>query len=127
MIAAMMYAKDHADIETMASLEVEINLSRPVDQRLLQGLMGALYFGVGKSVGSLVGGLLIEELGVRNTFRCFGALSLGAASAYFLFTFLWEKRRRDGAEERERDTEADGEQESNQGDVIKKNDELGES
>lgn len=78
MIAAMTYAKNNADIETMASLE---------------GLMGALYFGVGKSVGSLVGGLLIDELGVRNTFRCFGTVSLVAASLYFLFTFLWEKRR----------------------------------
>ena len=55
--------------------------------------MGALYFGVGKSVGSLVGGLVIDELGVRNTFRCFGAVALVAASLYFLFTFLWEKRR----------------------------------
>ena len=36
---------------------------------LLQGVMGALYFGVGKALGSLVGGLAIEELGVRNTFR----------------------------------------------------------
>ena len=36
---------------------------------VLQGVMGALYFGVGKALGSLVGGLAIEELGVRNTFR----------------------------------------------------------
>ena len=55
--------------------------------------MGALYFGVGKSMGSLVGGLVIEELGVRNTFRIFGCLALVAASVYFLFTFIWERRR----------------------------------
>ena len=55
--------------------------------------MGALYFGVGKSMGSLVGGLVIEELGVRNTFRIFGCLALVAASLYFLFTFTWQRRR----------------------------------
>ena len=91
----------------------------------MQGLMGALYFGVGKSVGSLVGGLVLDELGVRNTFRCFGAVSLVAASAYFLFTFIWEKRRRE--EEKERDAEADPKQETDTGDVVKMNTELGES
>ena len=54
--------------------------------------MGALYFGVGKAVGSLVGGLVIDDLGVRNTFRCFSILSLVAASIYFCFTYVHEKQ-----------------------------------
>ena len=31
--------------------------------------MGALYFGVGKAVGGLVGGLVIDWIGVRVCFR----------------------------------------------------------
>ena len=54
--------------------------------------MGALYFGVGKATGSLVGGLVIDDLGVRNTFRCFSILSLAAASIYFCFTYVHEKK-----------------------------------
>ena len=77
MIAAMTYAKNNADIETMASLE---------------GVMGGLYFGIGKALGSLVGGLAIEDIGVRNTFRCFSVTSLVTASVYFCFTFFMEKR-----------------------------------
>ena len=54
--------------------------------------MGGLYFGVGKALGSLFGGLLIEAIGERNTFRCFSALSLSAGFAYFLFTLILENR-----------------------------------
>ena len=61
-------------------------------------------------MGSLVGGLVIEELGVRNTFRVFGCLALVAASLYFLFTFTWERRRPD--EDLEKHSGADIDQES---------------
>ena len=54
--------------------------------------MGALYFGIGKAVGSLVGGLVIDDLGVRNTFRSFSILSLITASIYFCFTYVHEKK-----------------------------------
>ena len=54
--------------------------------------MGALYFGVGKAAGSLVGGLVIDDLGVRNTFRCFSILSLATAFIYFCFTYVHEKK-----------------------------------
>ena len=62
--------------------------------------MGALYFGVGKSAGSLFGGLIIDHIGERNTFRCFSTVSLVTASVYFCFTFFMDKRRK------EEDTEA---------------------
>ena len=86
--------------------------------------MGALYFGVGKSMGSLVGGLVIEELGVRNTFRIFGCLALVAASLYFLFNFIWERRRSD--EDLERHSVA-GTNQGSQGDLraSRKQSELG--
>eukprot|EP00091_Calanus_sinicus_P004138 TRINITY_DN14357_c0_g1_i1.p1 TRINITY_DN14357_c0_g1~~TRINITY_DN14357_c0_g1_i1.p1 ORF type:complete len:255 (-),score=50.69 TRINITY_DN14357_c0_g1_i1:185-949(-) len=83
MIGAMTYAKNNADITTMASLE---------------GVMGALYFGIGKALGSLVGGLAIEAVGVRNAFRCFSIASLVAASVYLLFTLMWERRRRESSD-----------------------------
>ena len=83
--------------------------------------MGALYFGVGKSVGSLVGGLVIDELGVRNTFRCFGAVALVAASLYFLFTFMWDKRRT----KEDLETGPEETKEDNQGEILRKTTELG--
>merc|ERR1719430_629300 len=79
MIAAMTYAKNNANISTMASLE---------------GVMGALYYGVGKSLGSLAGGLAIEEIGVRNTFRTFSFVSILAATVYLCFTQFHERRRK---------------------------------
>ena len=100
-----------------------INPTTAFNKRDMQGLMGALYFGVGKSVGSLVGGLVLDELGVRNTFRCFGAVSLVAASVYFLFTFVWEKRRRD--EDLEIETGTDTVRDSREGEKVKTNTELG--
>merc|ERR1719430_1787486 len=78
MIAAMTYAKNNADISNMASLE---------------GVMGALYFGIGKALGSLSGGLAIERIGVRNTFRTFSLVSLVAASVYLCFTLLHDRRK----------------------------------
>jgi len=79
MIAAMTYAKNNASISTMASLE---------------GVMGALYYGVGKSLGSLAGGLAIEEIGVRNSFRTFSFVSILAATVYLCFTQFHERRRK---------------------------------
>ena len=60
----------------------------------VKGVMGALYFGIGKAAGSLIGGLVIEDIGVRNTFRCFSVVSLVTASVYFAFTHVLEKRKK---------------------------------
>ena len=65
--------------------------------------MGALYFGVGKAMGSLVGGLVIEDIGVRNTFRSFSVVALVTASVYFCFTHVHEKRSK---KEAQKDAEA---------------------
>ena len=77
--------------------------------------MGALYFGIGKSLGSLVGGLAIEEIGVRNTFRCFSVIALVAASVYLLFTLIRDKRvgRLKDIEDKE-----DEEKRKNKGEVL---------
>lgn len=104
MIAAMTYAKSNADISTMASLE---------------GVMGALYFGVGKALGSLSGGLAIESIGVRNTFRCFSVASLVAASVYLFFTQLYDKRQR-----QKKGPEKDLEEKSDEVQEVKKDPEI---
>ena len=52
--------------------------------------MGALYFGVGKALGGLAGGLAIDQLGDRVTFRLFALLSFIAAAVYLLFNQLYK-------------------------------------
>jgi len=78
MIAAMTYAKDNASISTMASLE---------------GVMGALYFGVGKAVGGLLGGLSIDAVGERTTFRIFSGVCMVSALIYLTFNILYARRK----------------------------------
>jgi len=118
MIAAMTYAKNNADISTMASLE---------------GVMGALYFGVGKALGSLVGGLAIEEIGVRNTFRCFSLGSFVAASVYLCFTLLYGRRMRiakEGEEEegkKEASTDGKNDNEEEKGKEVTMSDKVNAS
>merc|ERR1711994_161636 len=50
-----------------------------------------------------VGGLVIEDIGVRNTFRSFSVVALVTASAYFCFTHVHEKRTK---KEAQKDAEA---------------------
>jgi hypothetical protein len=50
--------------------------------------MGALYFGVGKALGGLAGGLAMKELGNRVTFRLFALLAFLSALVYLLFDQL---------------------------------------
>ena len=44
-------------------------ISSPQTMASVMGIMGALFFGVGKGSGSLFGGLLMSFIGARNTFR----------------------------------------------------------
>ena len=47
-------------------------ISSPQTMASVMGIMGALFFGVGKGSGSLFGGLLMSFIGARNTFRSAG-------------------------------------------------------
>ena len=57
----------------------------------VMGLMGALFFGVGKGSGSLLGGLLMSYIGAENTFRTFAVTSLVCSVAYGFFQCLYVK------------------------------------
>ena len=48
----------------------------------VNAVFGALYFGVGRGVGGLLGGLGMERAGARVTFRAFGFASAGCAAMF---------------------------------------------
>lgn len=53
-----------------------------------QGLVGAVFEGVGTSLGSFIGGRLYETYGGANTFRWFGFGSLICCVAHVLLQCL---------------------------------------
>ena len=57
----------------------------------VMGLMGALFFGVGKGSGSLFGGLMMSYISAENTFRTFAVTSLICSVAYGFFQCLYVK------------------------------------
>ncbi|VVC99784.1 unnamed protein product, partial [Leptidea sinapis] len=59
-------------------------VSPPGTETTVQGLVGAIFEGVGTSLGSFIGGRLYETHGGWNTFRWFG---IGAFIACFLHAF----------------------------------------
>ena len=60
-------------------------ISSPSTLASVMGIMGALFFGVGKGTGSLFGGTLMSFIGARNTFRYFAANALLCAIFYVFF------------------------------------------
>ena len=58
------------------------------------GMMGALFFGVGKGSGSLFGGLLMSYLGAPNTFRFFAVNAAVCALVYGFFQCLYVRPRK---------------------------------
>ena len=51
----------------------------------VMGLMGVLFFGIGKGSSSLFGGLMMSYIGAENTFRIFAVMSLICSMAYGFF------------------------------------------
>lgn len=41
----------------------------------LQGIIHGVYWGLGSGTGSMIGGILVEELGAKNTFWVFAGVS----------------------------------------------------
>ena len=64
------------------------------DKCLFLGMMGALFFGVGKGSGSLFGGLLMSYLGAPNTFRFFAVNAAVCALVYGFFQCLYVRPRK---------------------------------
>ncbi|CAL8114118.1 unnamed protein product [Orchesella dallaii] len=75
--AAATYAVALSTLQTIASV---------------QGMMGALYFGIGRGAGSFLGGLLIKKFGHRETFQIFGLGSFIACLLYVLVNILYLRR-----------------------------------
>ncbi|XP_031336039.1 uncharacterized protein LOC116165602 isoform X2 [Photinus pyralis] len=58
----------------------------------VQGILGGLYFGVGKGSGSLVGGYLMKYVGTRTTFQIFSAVAAVTGLIYFCFNHFYMKK-----------------------------------
>ena len=60
----------------------------------IMGIMGALFFGIGKGSGSLIGGILMHYFGPRNTFRYFSGNALFCAFVYLIFQVAYVRPKR---------------------------------
>ena len=69
-------------------------ISSPNTLASVMGLMGALFFGVGKGSGSLFGGLLMNAYGAPATFRTFAVTAFVCSIFYGFFQWLYVKPRR---------------------------------
>ncbi|KAL7638054.1 UNVERIFIED_CONTAM: hypothetical protein RMT77_011679 [Armadillidium vulgare] len=69
-------------------------LSTPATIVTLQGMYGGLYNGVGRGAGSLIGGFLIDRLGIFNAFRIIAALGGCSGIVYFIINFLFFRKNR---------------------------------
>jgi len=67
LISVMTFVKDNAPLTTMATMEA---------------IFGSSYFGVGRGLGGLFGGLSIEAFGDVTSFRIFGGLAVLIAVMY---------------------------------------------
>jgi len=81
----------------------------------VMGLMGSLFFGVGKGSGCLFGGICMSYLGSITTFRLFSGLAGTCAIIYFIFQMLFirPKRHADRKVRQESDGEDDRDSQHN--------------
>ena len=72
-------------------------ISTPNTIASIMGIMGALFFGVGKGAGALFGGTLMTYFGAEWTFRYFAINAAICALTYAIFECLYvkPKKRRD--------------------------------
>ncbi|KAK9504834.1 hypothetical protein O3M35_009014 [Rhynocoris fuscipes] len=68
-----------------AAVTYAAKLSTMTTDSSIQGLLGGLYFGVGKGAGSLAGGFLMESVGTRPTYQIFALVTLLTGCIYYLF------------------------------------------
>ncbi|XP_071442978.1 major facilitator superfamily domain-containing protein 6 isoform X2 [Hetaerina americana] len=74
---------------TMASYASVV--SPPGTEATIQGLVGAIFEGVGVSLGSLLGGISMENYGGSWTFRVFGSVALCAFVLHFVINTIYSK------------------------------------
>ncbi|XP_068213541.1 LOW QUALITY PROTEIN: major facilitator superfamily domain-containing protein 6-A-like [Palaemon carinicauda] len=78
-----------------AAVSYAAELSTPATLATLQGVYGGLHYGVGRGIGSLIGGFMMKPIGVRNTFRLTGAFSLAAGVVYFFVNRIFFQKLQD--------------------------------
>nr|XP_053654664.1 major facilitator superfamily domain-containing protein 6-A-like [Cherax quadricarinatus] len=70
-----------------ASVSYGDTLATPSTIATLQGMYGGLHYGIGRALGSLIGGNLIKVVGIRNTFRGAAGVSAVACILYFFINY----------------------------------------
>ncbi|XP_024081412.1 uncharacterized protein LOC106668659 isoform X2 [Cimex lectularius] len=55
----------------------------------LIGILGMAHFSLGRGSGSFCGGLLIEKVGIRQSFKLMGLMSVVAGTIYGILHFFW--------------------------------------
>ena len=76
-------------------------ISTPTTIASIMGIMGGLFFGVGKAAGALFGGTLMAYFGAITTFRYFAINAAICALTYAIFecVYVRPKKRREAAEQ----------------------------
>ncbi|XP_011504820.1 PREDICTED: uncharacterized protein LOC105367748 [Ceratosolen solmsi marchali] len=72
-----------------AAVTYAAKLSTTTTDSSIQGLLGGLYYGVGKGSGSLIGGYLMKAFGTRPTYQIFAVMSLVTGLIYLLFNITY--------------------------------------
>ncbi|XP_024869158.1 uncharacterized protein LOC112452926 [Temnothorax curvispinosus] len=76
-----------------AAVTYAAKLSTTSTDSSIQGLLGGVYYGVGKGSGSLIGGYLMKYFGTRPTYRIFAVVTLVTGIIYFIFNMTYLKKR----------------------------------
>ncbi|CAB3240850.1 unnamed protein product [Arctia plantaginis] len=71
-----------------AAVTYAAKLSSTTTDTSVQGLLGGLYYGVGKGSGSLIGGYLMKFFGTRPTYQIFAGATFITGCIYYLFNVL---------------------------------------
>ncbi|XP_026758900.2 uncharacterized protein LOC113518264 [Galleria mellonella] len=76
-----------------AAVTYAARLSSTTTDTSVQGLLGGLYYGVGKGSGSLIGGYLMKFFGTRPTYQIFAAATFITGCIYYLFNQFYIRKR----------------------------------
>ncbi|XP_030027566.2 uncharacterized protein LOC115445436 [Manduca sexta] len=79
-----------------AAVTYAARLSSTTTDTSVQGLLGGLYYGVGKGSGSLIGGYLMKFFGTRPTYQMFAGATFITGCIYYLFNKFYIRKRSTG-------------------------------
>ncbi|KAJ0182447.1 hypothetical protein K1T71_001816 [Dendrolimus kikuchii] len=76
-----------------AAVTYAAKLSSTTTDTSVQGLLGGLYYGVGKGAGSLIGGYLMKFFGTRPTYQIFAGATFITGCIYYLLNKFYLRKR----------------------------------